>query len=69
MSKERNWKWDVLNWEMGICNGKRYMTINIEILSLCLRHVSPTVTLFAYLTLSADIYIYIYIYIYSGPIM
>ena len=37
MSKGRNWKSDVLNWEMGICNGKRHVTINIEILfDVCL---------------------------------
>ena len=56
MSKEGNWKSGVLNWEMGNCDGKRYMTINIEILSLCVRHVSPTVTLFAYLTQSEDFF-------------
>jgi hypothetical protein len=35
------------------------MTINIEILDLFVRRISPTVTPFAYLTLSADIYVYI----------
>ena len=29
MSKERKCKSDILNWEMGLCNGTRYMTIYI----------------------------------------